>query len=389
MVDNSPSRFDDIRPLRDDEVEATIAKIVSDPYFRKTVAPYLESVTWKNLIQRMKRCKTVDDFQEQITCPVLLKLFDTTQTKINSSNWHYTKGGESRFYVSNHRDIVLDAAILNILMYLNKRETVEIAIGDNLLIIPWVADIVRLNKSFMVKRNLPIKQLLEKSKHLSEYISHTIIERKQSIWIAQREGRAKDSNDRTQNSVLKMLSLYHKNNPLQALIDLNIVPLSLSYEYDPCDYLKAKEFQMKRDDPDFKKTFFDDVENMRTGIMGYKGRVHLQFGQPVKKKLELLDRDMDKASVLSAVASIIDKEIHRNYLFFTHNYIAYDLMTGSRTFAHTYSKMDRKDFEKYVKRQVDKVDMDNKDEEYLRLRIVQMYGNTVKNYLEAQEEQDK
>lgn len=247
--------FDDIRPLRDDEVEATIEKITADNYFRQTVVPYIETATWKNLIQTMKRCKTVYDFQRTITSPILLKLFDVTQTKINSSNWNYTKGGRSQLYISNHRDIVLDAAILNILMLLNKRETVEIAIGDNLLFIPWVADIVRLNKSFIVKRNLPIKQLLENINHLSAYISQTIIERNQSIWIAQREGRAKDANDRTQISVLKMLSLYHKHNPLEALTNLNIVPISLSYEYDPCDYLKAKESQMKRDNPEHKKTF--------------------------------------------------------------------------------------------------------------------------------------
>lgn len=385
MENNLDRNFDDIRPLLDSEVEATIEKITSDAYFRQTVVPYIETATWKNLIQTMKRCKTVYDFQRMITCPILLKLFDVTQTKINSSNWNSTKGERSHLYISNHRDIILDAAILNILMLLNKRETVEIAIGDNLLIIPWVADIVRLNKSFIVKRNLPIKQLLENINHLSSYISHTVIERNQSIWIAQREGRAKDSNDRTQISVLKMLSLYNKNNPLEALKDLNIVPISISYEYDPCDYLKAKESQMKRDDPAHKKTFFDDVENMKTGIMGYKGRIHLQFGRPINNKLEQFDKDMDKASILSAIASVIDTEIHLNYLFFTHNYIAYDLMTNTHTFAGKYSMVDRNSFEKYVSKQVDKIEVENKDEDYLRSKIIQMYGNMVKNYVEALE----
>ncbi|MBF6628457.1 MAG: 1-acyl-sn-glycerol-3-phosphate acyltransferase [Proteiniphilum sp.] len=385
MENNIQNSFDDIRPLRDDEVEATIEKITSDIYFRQTVVPYIETATWKNLIQTMKRCKTVYDFQRTITSPILLKLFDVTQTKINSSNWNFTKGERSQLYISNHRDIVLDAAILNILMLLNKRETVEIAIGDNLLFIPWVADIVRLNKSFIVKRNLPIKQLLEEINHLSAYISQTIIQRNQSIWIAQREGRAKDANDRTQISVLKMLSLYNKRNPLEALTNLNIVPISLSYEYDPCDYLKAKESQMKRDNPEHKKTFFDDVENMKTGIMGYKGRVHLQFGRPINDKLEKLDRDMDKTSIFSSVASIIDREIHLNYLFFTHNYIAYDLMTDSHTFMHKYSMVDRNNFEKYITKQVDKIEVADKDEAFLRSTIILMYGNTLKNYLEALE----
>ena len=180
--------------------------------------------------------------------------------------------------------------------------------------------------------------------------------------------------------------MYDKKNLLQSLINLNIVPLSLSYEYDPCDYLKAKEFQLKRDNPNFKKTFFDDVENMRTGIMGHKGHVHIQFGQPIKNKLEQIDKDMDKNSILSTVTGLIDKEIHRNYKFFTHNYIAYDLMSNSNTFSQKYSKVDKNDFEKYIRKQIDKIDIENKDEEFLRSKIIDMYGNTVKNYLAAQQE---
>lgn len=385
MENKSIADFDDIRPIRDHEVEAAIHKITSDPYFRQTVVPYIEAATWKNLIQTMERCKTVFDFQRTVSTPILLKLFDVTQTKINSGNWIYTRDDKSHLYISNHRDIVLDAAILNILMILNRRETVEVAVGDNLLIIPWVADIVRLNKSFIVRRNLPIKQLLENIQHLSEYISQTIIQRNQSIWIAQREGRAKDADDRTQISVLKMLSLYDKSNPLEALKRLNIIPLTLSYEYDPCDYLKAKESQLKRDDSDFKKTFFDDVENMKTGIMGYKGRIHLQFGRPINDKLEKMEGETNKSTILANVAAIIDKEMHLNYHFYTHNYIAYDLMTNTHTFANKYNIVDRHNFEKYISKQMDKIEIENKDEDYLRTKLVQMYGNMVKNYLEARE----
>ncbi len=375
--------FDNIRPLRDNEVESAIEKITSDPYFRQTVVPYIEAATWKNLIQTMKRCKTVYDFQRTVSTPILLKLFDVTQTRINSANWNFTKDGKSHLYISNHRDIVLDAALLNILMFINRRETVEVAVGDNLLIIPWVADMLRLNKSFIVKRNLPPKQLLQSINQLSEYISNTIIHRDQSIWIAQQEGRAKDANDRTQTSVLKMLSLYKKNNPLEALKNLNIIPLTLSYEYDPCDYLKAKEAQMKRDNPEFKKTFFDDVENMKTGLMGFKGRIHLQFGRPINDKLEQIENQTNRSAVLSSIASIIDKEMHLNYFFYTHNYIAYDMMTNTHTFANKYKLVDLHNFENYVTKQMDKIEVENKDEDFLRSKLIQMYGNALKNYLEA------
>ena len=379
--------FDNIRPLRDNEVEAAIEKITSDSYFRQTVVPYIEAATWKNLIQTMKRCKSVYDFQKTVSTPILLKLFDVTQTRINSANWDFTKDGKSHIFISNHRDIVLDAAILNILMFLNRRETVEVAVGDNLLIIPWVADMLRLNKSFIVKRNLPIKQLFDSINQLSEYISHTIIHRNQSIWIAQQEGRAKDANDRTQTSVLKMLSLYKKHDPLEALKNLNIIPLTLSYQYDPCDYLKAKESQLKRDNPEFKKTFFDDIENMKTGIMGFKGRIHLQFGRPINDKLEMIENNKSRSLILSNTASIIDKEMHLNYYFFTHNYIAYDLMTNTQTFAKKYNLVDLHNFEKYITKQMDKIEIENKDENYLYSKLIQMYGIMVKNYLEAKNDE--
>src|SRR5690606_32179657 len=184
---------------------------------------------------------------------------------------------------------------------------------------------------------------------------------------------------------LKMLSLYDKGNPLEALKKLNIIPLTLSYEYDPCDYLKAKESQLKRDDPEYKKTFFDDVENMKTGIMGFKVRIHLQFGRPINDKLEKMEGETNRSTILSNAAAIIDKEMHLNYHFYTHNYIAYDLMTSTQTFTSKYNMVDRHNFDKYLTKQIDKIEIENKDEDYLRSKLIEMYGNTVKNYLAAQE----
>lgn len=288
---------------------------------------------------------------------------------------------ESYLFISNHRDIVLDAALLNIMFFDNDRNTSEIAIGDNLLIYPWITDLVRLNKSFIVKRKVSIREMLATSKQLSEYIYDTINRRNQSIWLAQREGRSKDSDDRTQGSLLKMLTLYDRTEPLKALQALNIVPLALSYEYDPCDYLKAKEFQQKRDNPEHVKSQSDDIENMRTGITGYKGKVVFSFGNPINEKLEETTDNVEKSDVLSFVSKSIDTEIFRSYYFFPINWVAYDMMMGTINHSDKYSDSDVENFNSYLDRQIDKIDLPNKDYNFLRGKIIEMYGNTVKNQL--------
>lgn len=291
------------------------------------------------------------------------------------------KKEESYLFISNHRDIVLDAALLNIMFFDNDRNTSEIAIGDNLLIYPWITDLVRLNKSFIVKRKVSIREMLATSKQLSEYIYDTINRRNQSIWLAQREGRSKDSDDRTQGSLLKMLTLYDRTEPLKALQALNIVPLALSYEYDPCDYLKAKEFQQKRDNPEHVKSQSDDIENMRTGITGYKGKVVFSFGNPINEKLEETTDNAEKSDVLSFVSKSIDTEIFRSYYFFPINWVAYDMMMGTINHSDKYSDSDVENFNSYLDRQIDKIDLPNKDYNFLRGKIIEMYGNTVKNQL--------
>jgi len=170
-------------------------------------------------------------------------------------------------------------------------------------------------------------------------------------------------------------------NTLKALMDLNIVPVSISYEYDPCDYLKAKEFQLKRDNPDYQKTKEDDMLNMETGILSNKGRVHFSIAGPINPKLETLDAQMDKNELFATVASIIDKEIYKHYRFYPCNYVAYDLLTGSRRFSHLYGLKEKMAFETYLQGQLDKIVIPNKDEAFLRNKILEMYVNPLKNHL--------
>lgn len=382
---NADHRFDDIRPYYDREVPEAIARLLGNEPFRKAVEPQIAPYSWEQFTALMGSCNTKDDFQHTIIVRLFLhRVIQNTTREMRGEGWEHIEGCHNWLFISNHRDIVLDAAFLNILLFDRGMNTTEIAIGDNLLIHPWIRDIVRLNKSFIVRRNVPIRQMLEVSRQLSDYIYDTIVNREQSIWLAQREGRAKDSDDKTQVSLLKMLTLHDKRHPLEALKKLNIIPLSISYEYDPCDYLKAKEFQLKRDHADYKKSPKDDLENMVTGIMGYKGRVLFRFGSSINPDLNKMEPSADRNELLEEVAAVIDREIYRNYRFFPFNYIAYDRMRGSRLFAREYSEAENGQFDAYLDKQIQKIDLPDKDEDFLRKKIIEMYGNTVKNQIETQ-----
>ena len=234
-----------------------------------------------------------------------------------------------------------------------------------------------------MQRSVSIREMLASSKRLSAYIHHAIVERKQPVWIAQREGRAKDSNDATQEGLLKMLSMYAGGDIFDALKVLNIAPTTISYEFDPCDYLKAKEFQQKRDNPEHKKSPMDDLINMQTGLFGFKGEIHYHIADVINDKIDALDRTMPKNERTGAVARIIDNTIHRNYRLWPVNYYFYELLTGDTQFADKYTAADKEQLEKYLAGQIAKVDLPNKDEAFLRTKILEMYANPLKNYLKA------
>lgn len=373
--------FDDIRPLRDSEVEGAINSLLEDEVFKKVVTPIIAPITWDDFSIQMRKYKTIKDFQENVIYTLINKFIDGNVEKLWLKNPEKIDLRESHLFISNHRDIILDAGLFNILLFEKGYETSEIAIGDNLLIYPWITTLVRLNKNFIVKRGVSIRQIIQVSKHLSEYIHKTIIDDKQSVWIAQREGRAKDSNDRTQTSLLKMLALINSNKTLESLEALDMVPLSVSYEYDPCDFLKAKEFQLKRDHTDYKKTKEDDLINMYTGIVGYKGNICFRLGKPLNEKLDLISDTKNKAVILQEVANLIDEEIFKNYEFYPNNYIAHDLIKNSDRFVDKYTSDEKEAFVTYLNNQVDKIDIENKDEPFLKHKITEMYANTLINHL--------
>lgn len=374
--------FEDIRPLNQDEVQAAIEELLASEEFRYALRYVKPDLDWDQLSAAMRACKTKEQFKSTLA-------YDAVMTVAKKTTFSLTISGRSRLpegkpactFISNHRDIVLDASFLNVMLYDVGYGMTQVAIGDNLLIRPWIKTFVRLNNSFIVKRGVSVRQMLEVSGTLSAYINHTIKDTKESIWIAQREGRAKDSNDRTQPSVLKMLCMAGGKDIIGNLKSLNIVPVAISYEFDPCDYLKAQEFQLKRDNPEYHKTQRDDLLNMETGILNNKGRVHFTISQLINDQLDQLDPNMDRNELFAAVASIIDKEIYRHYRFYPNNYVAYDLLSGTRRFSDHYGLKDKKAFEEYLQKQLDKIVIPNKDENFLRKKILEMYANPLKNFL--------
>lgn len=379
-----PAEFDDIRPYLPEELPQVFEELIADPEFQAAMNYAFQGMPFENVAAAMRASKTNLEFQKALVYPFMKGVLKKLSGGITISYGNKENMAKS-LCISNHRDIIMDSAFLCIVFVETIGNTVEIAIGDNLLISPWIKKLVRVNRSFIVQRSASIREMLASSKRLSSYMHHTITERNQPIWLAQREGRAKDSNDRTQEGLIKMLSMYSSGDIIDALKVLNIAPTTISYEYDPCDYLKAKEFQQKRDNPEWKKAPQDDLINMKTGMFGYKGGIHYHIADCINDEIDAIDRSLGKNEKTAAVARIIDRHIHSNYKFWPINYYFYELMTGDTRYADKYTAEERARLDAYLQGQIEKIDLPNRDNGFCRDRIIEMYANPVVNYIKATE----
>ena len=375
------NQFDEIRPYEAAEMQQAFDDLLNDRQFSlvlKGFAPWLPKWMRNGLLRlAFTGVKTPLDFQKRFMKPIVKYIirkhtdgcsFDDTDLKSTSKDARYT-------FITNHRDIVLDSAFLDVMLVDNGYPTtVEIGIGDNLLIYPWIKRLVRMNKAFTVRRGLTAHEMMRSSQLMSSYIHYAVTQKKENIWLAQREGRAKDSSDHTQDAVLKMLAMGGD------LKELNIVPLTISYEYDPCDYLKAQEMQQKRDNPSFKKSRQDDLDNMRTGIFGYKGQVHYCCSQPINTWIEEL-KDLPRNEFFTQLSQRIDRQLHHHYRIYPCNYIALDELNGNNFYQTRYNAHDKNRFDNYLKEQLDKITIPNKDVPFIREQMLTMYANPLRNYL--------
>lgn len=377
----TPAEFDAIRAYEDRDLGATIKNLFADEAFRSVLQSLFPNQSLPLLEKQLSSYTSILEFQKNFIHGLVTQLIQKTGNGLTLDISALTNKGLPYTYISNHRDIILDSALLDILLIdAEFPQTVEIAIGDNLLVYPWIKHLVRLNKAFIVQRSLSLREMLAASKLMSRYMHFVITQKKNPIWIAQREGRAKDGNDRTQEAVLKMIAMGGEGTATERLMAMHIVPLSISYEFDPCDFLKAKEFQMKRDNPAYKKTRADDLVNMQTGLFGYKGRVHYACAPCIDDWIATR-KGLSNAEFFAATARRLDEEIYRNYRLYPNNFVALDLLNNEKDYISHYSEEDKVQFEQYLQQQIDKIDLPNKDEAFLRERLLEMYANPAKNQL--------
>ncbi|MFY7706512.1 MAG: 1-acyl-sn-glycerol-3-phosphate acyltransferase [Flavobacteriales bacterium] len=343
------NNFDDIRPYHDHELGPVIERLLEEPLFYK-IMKWVYPSLGKNVIQGMMReISTIGEFQEQVSAPAFKVVSQLTTSGLTFSNIDFLEKEKAYLFLSNHRDIILDSALLNVSLMERGYKTTQIAIGDNLLETPVVRDIVRSNKNFIVNRNINAKEVFHYSLRLSNYIRKTIQEDNTSIWIAQREGRSKDGDDRTASGLLKMFTMSSSKSMEDSLLELNIVPMCVSYEYDPCDLMKANELVQKKMFGKYEKKPGEDFRSMMKGLTGHKGRVHISVGSFMSRAIDEMRGIQHKNDKVVYLANAVDREMHRIFKLWPTNYIAYDLLHGVKDHKEYYTNIQRITFTNYIR----------------------------------------
>ena len=383
-----PEEFGEMAPYRGEQFIAALNRLVNDPGFEHAVRYVMPDVDYPEFVKSLLQVRDQNEFQTKVMGHFLEMLAASTTRGLSMDGEDNCEPGVSYTFISNHRDIVLDPSFLNLGFIRLGKPVTQVAIGNNLLIYEWIADLVKVNRSFIVKRDAKIVQALEAAKQLSAYIHFTISKLKESVWIAQREGRAKDSNDLTQESLIKMLALAGDEADIkERLMAINLMPVSISYEFDPNDYLKAREFLLKRRDPQFKKSQRDDLFSMETGLLSNKGRVHFRICKCINNELAQLE-SKDRSEIIRRTCNPIDRAIHCGYRIYPCNYIAYDEINDTDRFSGEYTDDDLNQFNEYIDRQLDRVEVDDvtpDERAYMRRMILTMYANPLTNQLAASE----
>ncbi len=368
--------FDEIRPYNDDEVPQVINSLVKTKDFIRFAKWFFPSKSVKSLITELSKIKTIHDFQLTFIYPILENVINQSITKLTFSGIDNVRPNTPYIFITNHRDIILDSALLNYILYQNGFQTAEIAIGSNLLINKWITDLVKLNRTFIVQRNVPGRKLYHYSFILSKYIRYTITEKKRSVWISQREGRTKDGDDKTQISLIKMFNISGEKDWVSNYKEVNILPVTINYEIEPCDIEKVKELYEKAHNKDYKKTQLDDLNQMIGGMLAPKGKVHLTFGEPLNPKIPYLS-SFPKRKFFQNLAKLVDTEIYKGYKLLPFNFVAADVVFDDINFSQYYTKEDKERFLHMMHEKLSKIDGDRKELERLFLNI---YANPVKNY---------
>jgi len=348
--------FDDIRFFKDEEVNPALQEFMKHPMVKALLQFTFPDMKSGEIEALLKQCHSISDFQSKVIYLSVEKVLEKTSEGLSDAGFDKLDPSESYFYVSNHRDIVLDTCLINYNLHDHDLVMTASAIGDNLVQKPFLMALSKLNRNFLVLRNQSPREMLKSSLKLSEYIKHLLFEEERSVWMAQREGRTKDGNDFTQQGVLKMVGMAKGElDILDYFAKLKIVPVAMSYEFDPTDMLKMPEVLAKRMKEDYKKSANEDFNSIMQGAMGQKGRIKINAGEILTKADfdEIRTKDLSINDQLKEVATLIDRAIYRNYKLWPSNYIAYDLLKNEEKFINKYTQKEKRQFDRRISRRVD------------------------------------
>ena len=376
--------FEDIRPYTDLEFKEAYYRLMDDRRFQEAIALCLPNYSVEQFRRDFANFNTIEEVQVDFDKRFLDVFIAQSSKGVQLSGIENIDPSSAYMFIGNHRDITFDPALLQYYFFLEHRKTSRIAMGDNLFTTPLLGEVAKLNKMIKVKRSGTLREKLENSYKLAAYIQYSLFEDKESVWIAQRDGRTKDGNDFTKHGLVKMSTLGNDKNLIETIRRMNITPLTVSYEIEPCDKLKARELAISEHTV-YQKQPGEDFNSIKQGIFGQKGRISLAIGKPLDKELDAIPENISNNEKINLVCQIIDKQIYRNYTLYQNNYIAHDLLYQNEDFHDHYSDDEKTAFVNYLqtKSQVSDVSFE-KMHEYL----LKIYANPVDNHFKAISEEN-
>ncbi|GAA4759571.1 1-acyl-sn-glycerol-3-phosphate acyltransferase [Flavobacterium hankyongi] len=368
-------KFDAIRPYYDAEVNQALQNAVNHPIMKAMMNftfPDVEEEVWQN---QLRKTHSIRDFQCNFIYEAIQKVLQKSSDGLSTSGFEKLEPNTSYLFISNHRDIILDTSLLNIALFDHGLVMTASAIGDNLVKKDFLRSLSRLNRNFIVQRGLPPRELLQSSHLMSEYIEQLLLRENRSVWIAQKEGRTKDGNDATHTGVLKMLAMASgKRDVIDYFKQIKIVPISISYEYDPTDALKMPQLMAEANQETYVKGSNEDFNNIISGIIGQKKGIHIHVGDILEDELDIIKQEnSNTAKQVQALAQVVDESILKFYKLWPTNFIAYDVLHETNKFSGRYTEQEKSIF---LRRLEMRIDAKN---EQMKEGFLAMYANPVVN----------
>jgi glycerol-3-phosphate O-acyltransferase len=375
-------KFDAIRPFYDAEINEAILNVIHHPMMKALMNftfPDMANEEWK---EQLRKTHSIRDFQCNFIYYTLLKVLEKSSDGLTTSGFEKLEKGESYLFMSNHRDILLDTTLLNVALFEHGLVMTSSAIGDNLVKKVFLNILAKLNRNFLVQRGLTPREMLQSSKTLSEYIGYLLLHEGRSVWIAQREGRTKDGNDATNPGVLKMVGMgSDEDNLMDYFKKIKVVPVSISYEYDPTDVLKIPQLLAEANNEVYIKEKNEDFMTLLSGVMGQKKRIHIHIGDVLNTEIDEIKEECNNGNKqIQALAQVIDDSVIQNYKLWPTNYVAYDILNKTDTYSHLYTAEQKSLFERRLEMRIDA-------ENPVALQgLLDMYANPVVNKLKYNDE---